>query len=436
MISNVYHYYLSQYAHKSNARYDSHKKSELRNTYNKMQQINKVTPFYKIDISDEAQKYAIDLKEHARDLTNIANDLSEDEYGSLSFKKSADSSNEDCVSVDFVGDSNCPPTDTFEINIKQIADSQINTGNYLQPNSKFIESGDYSFDLSISDLTYQFEFNIKDSETTNDLQNKISRLINRSNIGIHSEILSDSLGNTAISIESENTGIISNKPTIFSIIQNSSSTTDSNDSGSSKKQVVDTLGLNRVTQYPTNAIFSVNGEDRVSTSNYFTINNAFEVQLKKVTDSKPVTISLSNDNNDIVNSIEELVASYNNLISVTNSDQNHMFSGNEKLRNAFTHLTQSNTSSLAESGLLIADDGSISVNSDSISEIVSNGCLLDALNNIKQFKNSIQDKAEIICLNPMDYVNNKIVAYKNPIKSFSDPYNTSMYSGMMFNGYI
>lgn len=41
-----------------------------------------------------------------------------------------------------------------------------------------------------------------------------------------------------------------------------------------------------------------------------------------------------------------------------------------------------------------------------------------------------------ISINPMNYVNNKIVAYKNPHKPVNDPYNLSAYSGMMFNGYI
>lgn len=36
----------------------------------------------------------------------------------------------------------------------------------------------------------------------------------------------------------------------------------------------------------------------------------------------------------------------------------------------------------------------------------------------------------------MDYVNNKIIAYKNPTRTYNDPYNLSAYTGMMFNGYI
>ena len=48
----------------------------------------------------------------------------------------------------------------------------------------------------------------------------------------------------------------------------------------------------------------------------------------------------------------------------------------------------------------------------------------------------VKTKAENIALNPMDYVNNKIIAYKNPTRTYNDPYNLSAYTGMMFNGYI
>ncbi|MGN0480737.1 MAG: hypothetical protein ACI4EV_04135, partial [Lachnospiraceae bacterium] len=61
---------------------------------------------------------------------------------------------------------------------------------------------------------------------------------------------------------------------------------------------------------------------------------------------------------------------------------------------------------------------------------------MDIFKNLGKFKNAVQNKAETIALNPMDYVNNKIVAYKNPGRSFTTPYYTSAYAGMMFNGYI
>ncbi len=45
-------------------------------------------------------------------------------------------------------------------------------------------------------------------------------------------------------------------------------------------------------------------------------------------------------------------------------------------------------------------------------------------------------KMQDIALNPMEYVDKIIIAYPNLSKSgFSNPYSTSIYSGMMFNSY-
>jgi flagellar hook-associated protein 2 len=426
MISSVYSYYLSQYGNKSNSKYDSHTRTQLKNTYSKVVKINSQTPVYKLDLSTAAQKYAIDLKEHARALENITEDLSDGADGTMTFKKSAVSSNASAVNASYITDFGAASDDeSFDINVKQLACSQLNTGNYLQPRSKHIKPGEYSFDLSINDVIYEFQFKVDNSETTNNIQNKIARLINRSNIGLTANIKEDNLGNTAINIESEATGINGTTPVIFSIKSDDAS----------NQPLIDTLGLDRVTQYPANAIFDVDGDERSSMSNSITINKAYDVKLSKVTE-EPVTISLKADADSIVESLNELVAGYNNLISVTNDENNNHFQGTEKLQNEIASIARSYKKQLADSGLSLNKDGTISADK----EVIINADNKDALNHIYEslnsFKNSIKEKAENIALNPMDYVNNKIIAYKNPLRSFPDPYNLSAYTGMMFNGYI
>jgi len=436
MISSVYSYYLYNYLNKANTRSTAHKPSELKSTYNKMLKINRDAPFYKVDISEDAQKYAIDLKENARELTNIANELSgtNEDSSDMEFKQSAESSNEDSVGVEYVGDNHAPVVNAFEVDVKQLAAPQVNTGNYLQPTSKHLEPGKYSFDLNISDLTYEFELTVDNNDSTKSIQDKISRLINRSNLGLQSYVLSDSLANTAITIESEGTGISNMKSTIFNI-ENSDST--NNDVSDDKTHnLVDILGLNRTSQYPSNAIFLIDGNETSSSTNSFTINKAFQLDLKEVTDSKPVTISLKNDGDAIVDSISQLVEGYNKLISITAIESNDKFEGNSKLKREFTNITQSYNELLKNSGLDISDDGKLSINSESIQEATSSGNITNVFFNLGTFKNAIQSKAETIGLDPMNYVNNKIVAYKNPQRSFLSPYNTSAYSGMMFSGYI
>ena len=426
MISSVYSYYLSQYGNKSNSKYDSHTRTQLKNTYSKVVKINSQTPVYKLDLSTAAQKYAIDLKEHARALENITEDLSDGADGTMTFKKSAVSSNASAVNASYITDFGAASDDeSFDINVKQLACSQLNTGNYLQPRSKHIKPGEYSFDLSINDVIYEFQFKVDNSETTNNIQNKIARLINRSNIGLTANIKEDSLGNTAINIESESTGINGTTPVIFSIKSD-----DANN-----QPLIDTLALDRVTQYPANAIFDVDGDERSSMSNSITINKAYDVKLSKVTE-EPVTISLKADADSIVESLNELVAGYNNLISVTNDENNNHFQGTEKLQNEIASIARSYKKQLADSGLSLNKDGTISADKEVIINADNKDALSHIYESLNSFKNSIKEKAENIALNPMDYVNNKIIAYKNPLRSFPDPYNLSAYTGMMFNGYI
>lgn len=440
MISNVYSYYLSHYGNKYNSKYESHTKAQLKTMSSKVMKINSQTPAYKIDTSEDAQKYAIDLKENARELVIIANDLT-DRDGSINYKKAAASSDPDAIEASYIGNSDDNTvTSSLDIDISQLATNQINISNFLAPDSRHIESGSYSFDVNIGNLTYEIEFDVDNKETTKDIQDKISRLINNSDIGLKCDVVSDSNGSSALSIESDNTGISdNNKNVIFSIKAND----DAYDAYSEVNSVytrsatfINTLGLNRVSQYPKNAIFTINGIEHTSTANDISINNEFALSFNKTTDGRPVTISLQTDKDSIADSINELVTGYNQLLSVSNNSNNDKFIGNAKLRKEFINLAQTYSTQLNLTGLNVNEDGHIDINKDTISSAADSGTLNDIFAGLSSFKNALQNKAEDIAFNPMDYVNNKIIAYKNPLRIVNDPYNLSAYTGMMFNGYI
>lgn len=440
MISSVYDYYLSQYGHKANSKYDSHTKKELKTTYNKVIKHNSQTPTYKTDTSDDAVKYAIDLKENARELNNIANELSNANGTGMNYKKTAISSNPEAIDAVFIGDSKLEIED-LTVSIENIAQGQINTGNYLQPKSNLFEAGDYSFDLSINNITYEFQFNVYDNESTIDVQENVSRLINKSNIGLSSTIIEDSLGNTALKIESNSTGFKGIKPLIFNIVANTDNSDnfnideeEANKNASRNSNLVKVLGLDRISQFPSNASYTVNGSQRASPNNDVTYDKTFILNLKTVT-QVPATISLLADADSISESIEELVSGYNNLISVATDETNDQFGGNEKLRKEIKAITSSHKEELSSSGLSVDDQGLIHVDKDEIVKKAQEGDLKDVFNSLDSFKSEIQKKAEDISLDPMNYVNNKIVAYKNPQRTTTDPYNLSAYTGMMFNGY-
>lgn len=431
MINSVYNYYAAQYGHREYSKYDTHSKAQLKSTFGRLQKINSQTPSYKIDFSDAALKYAIDLKENARELSQIADELSDESTDSITYKRSATSSSPQVIDAEYIGDSCVQDYEPLEVTVSQLACPQTNTGNFLQPNSKPFAAGEYSFDLQVQDLTYQFEFGVNATDTVTDTQQKIARLINQADIGLNAQLLTDGLGNSAISITSDATGIRGISPTIFHIqSQNSSDASDSN------TELVSTLGLDRVTQYPANAVYSVNGTTATSVSNEVTIDNNYVLTFFDTTGKAPVTISMNTDTDAIADSIGELIGGYNNLISVTANDANEHFEGNEKLKKDFAGIAKSYNHLLNENGLSVTDNGTIAVDRDAIISAADNGTLGDIFSGLNAFKQAVQKKAEDISLNPMDYVNNKIIAYKNPLRPTNDPYNLSAYTGMIFDGYM
>ena len=431
MINSVYNYYAAQYGHREYSKYDTHSKAQLKSTFGRLQKINSQTPSYKIDFSDAALKYAIDLKENARELSQIADELSDESTDSITYKRSATSSSPQVIDAEYIGDSCVQDYEPLEVTVSQLACPQTNTCNFLQPNSKPFAAGEYSFDLQVQDLTYQFEFGINATDTVTDTQQKIARLINQADIGLNAQLLTDGLGNSAISITSDATGIKGISPTIFHIqSQNSSDASDSN------TELVSTLGLDRVTQYPANAVYSVNGTTATSVSNEVTIDNNYVLTFFDTTGKAPVTISMNTDTDAIADSIGELIGGYNNLISVTANDANEHFEGNEKLKKDFAGIAKSYNHLLNENGLSVTDNGTIAVDRDAIISAADNGTLGDIFSGLNAFKQAVQKKAEDISLNPMDYVNNKIIAYKNPLRPTNDPYNLSAYTGMIFDGYL
>ena len=134
-IDSAYQYYLSTYGNSTVSRYDTHKKSQLRDTYNKIVKTNKESPLYKIKNLGEAKKYAIDIKESVGDIQHIAASLSSSDQGieKAFSKKIAQSSDEDVVTAEYIGNDDTPDTTSFHIAVKQLATEQINQGNYLQP---------------------------------------------------------------------------------------------------------------------------------------------------------------------------------------------------------------------------------------------------------------------------------------------------------------
>ena len=424
MISNVYNYYMAEYGSKPYNKHSIHKKSELRDIYNNIVKINKLSPFFDVDVSEASQKRAIDIKENANSLLAITDELSDAESGNMTFKSIAQTSNDSIVKAEYIGENKTfGDSPGFTIEVEQLASPQVNTGKFLSNRARNLFSGKYSFDVNISSITYELQFSVKDEENNLDIQNKLSRLINKSNIGLNAEVISTDDNRSALKLTSNMTGV-GEKPVIFTVTDN-----DTN----ALSGVVDTLGLDQTTEFPGNAVFKLNGDRKTSSSNNFTVDRQFEITLLDVSEKDDaVKVGLKQNLDSLIDSLHELVNSYNSLTTLAREGTG---SGSGKLYSDLINTAASYEDVLASNGLSVNEMGLIEIDDEKLKQSSEDGELLDTLSQIGKFKNALQKKAQAITLNPMEYINKAIVSYKNPARPSADPYTTSIYSGMMYNGY-
>jgi len=99
-------------------------------------------------------------------------------------------------------------------------------------------------------------------------------------------------------------------------------------------------------------------------------------------------------------------------------------------------VSRSRRESLGDIGLEVADNGTITLNKEKLEAAIQPERADKTFGRLSSFKNAIGAKADEVAINPMNYVNKVIVNYKNPGKTFTAPYFSSVYSGMMLDRYV
>ena len=428
-INTVYNHYLTTYAPKGTSQYDTHKKSELRNIYNSIVKLNKESPLYMLDTTKDSREYVVGLKENARALRNTIASLGGLDETEMLNKKAAYSSNEDMVSATFVGevptDGEVPP---FHIEVKALASNQVNLGAFLPSDEEAKLPPDaYSFDITINDLSYEFQYNIHDGETNRDVQERLARLVTNADIGVTADILEDGKGNASLRLTSSASGLKDNKEYIFLV---------SDDKTTKRAGSVDYLGLGFMSRMPSNAEFLLNGEPRSASSNHFTVDKMFELTLNSVSGAEGETaeIGLKTDLDSLTENVGNLISGYNSFIRAASEYlDRHPRSG--KLLTEMERMSHYHQPNLNELGFNFEKGGQITLDDSTFKNSILDEDGRAQLSKIRDFTNSVLRKTNQISLNPMEYVDKTIVAYKNPGRNFATPYVTSNYSGLLFNSY-
>ena len=433
MISSVYNYYLSTYAKQNVSKSDTHKKSELKEIYNSMVKSSRKSPLYKIENTERVQKYAIDLKETARAMKNVAASMSDSEDAVAGFnKKKATSTNPRIATVKYIGEDGGTYVDGEEekvpeltISVKNVASPQINVGNYLKQEEMDLKHGAYSFDIAVGDYAYEFQCNVGKNDTNRGIQDKLVRLINRSNIGATAEIVTNGNNESAMKLTSDATGTVGYRDVIFTV---------SHDKNSDTKNAVKYLGLDNIFAKPENAHFTINGIEKDTISNTFTVEGKYEITLNAAsqTENDIANIGLKPDLDNIMENVSELIGVYNSMVDLAIEKTDGTYESGKLLRDV-SSMAKLHKNELDAAGFTVEKDGHIKIDEALIIQSANEGNLSDNLHKLNSFKNAMVRRADNISINPMVYVDKKLIAYPHPTKNYPNPYVTSRYSGMMFS---
>lgn len=420
---------------KRSSRHATHKTSELQDIYSAIQWKNRFTPLYLTEPTPRSVAYAIHLKESANNLKQTIDSLSGDDDDLFSMK-SAYSDNELLASVEYESeDADGEVPSDFVLEIENFASPQVNTSKYLKSNQPVaLEPDSYSFDILTNKLHYELQFNISEGETNKELQSKLARLINNSDIGVSAKVI-ESRGLSALEITSNAYGLPVQSSRHFTITDENTSYTDG---------IVDYLGLNKTIKEAANAVYSINGNEESSYSNSFNVYGAYHVTLHpentdtgiNVPDNitaraaaanagktASVKIGLYPDSESLSNNIETFVEGYN-----------HFMNGviNDETDEPLTRLLSKDLHKFLDLHSFNLEKYGISVKEDATLDYQKSGEITDAAA-IKGFGSQILRKLNAISLDPMEYIDRRICAYPNPNASYPNPYMTSIYTGMLFS---
>lgn len=426
-LNTVYNHYLTTYSRGSMTKYDTHKKSELRDIYQSIVKLNKESPLYLPDTTKESRAFAVGIKEGARELHNTIAALGGIDEEELLNKKVAFSSNEDILSAQYIGsatDESLIPT--YEVEVRQLASGQINLGDFLPSDEMNLPADTYSFDINVHNMNYEFQYNITAGDTNRTIQDKLVRLISGADIGINASVVTDG-DLSALRLESVATGAPIGKDSLFSISDTHSSKT----SGS-----VNYFGIGEITRPSSNAELVINGIERSASSNHFTLEKNYELTLNGISpvEGQTAVVGVKNDTESLKENVNKLIDGYNSFLNLAAKHTGEHTRGTTLLRE-MRGIASIYKESLNHLGLDIQEDGTFTLNPTTYTQTMNTTDPKDAFSTMRDFADSLLRKTNQISLNPMHYVEKTIVAYKNPGKNFATPYITSAYSGMMFNSY-
>ncbi|SFR63517.1 hypothetical protein [Anaeromicropila populeti] len=143
-----------------------------------------------------------------------------------------------------------------------------------------------------------------------------------------------------------------------------------------------------------------------------------------------IYLQSSMDYNKIKSLIDLFIHNYNQLSAVSSPVMN------QKLQREFFCSLSHYSDALNSCGIAFEENGLLFTESSLLDERIQSGAVSTLFSGSESFGCHIKNHAYQILLNPIEYVNKKVVTYPDQSSiNFPNPYLTSFYTGLLFSGY-
>lgn len=356
--------------------------------------------------------YLVDLKKEASTAVDTISSIKGTKTDAS--KIAANSDNSSAVSASYKG---TEKRDDIKIDVSKIASAQINEGNELKSNSSSLYYSKAN-NITITDnngKAHSFSYSPKITETDSKALSNIAQKINKANIGVTASVETDEKNKTSkLVLKGSKVG----EENSFSVSGN----------------LAEAIGINNVKQNASDAVYSINGEEKTSSSNEIKIDKDLTVNLKKATD-ETATISFGKPKLDTINAARSLVNAFNGMAHAAYSSDD---SGAEKLGNRLASLAKNYGASLARIGVSLNSKGYLEIDEDKMDKAAENGELDKFFNsNSKKglsygFVNKVENLAKQASEDPTRFLSNSGRAEVNSV-SDNSYYNYSKNNRVSYN---
>ena len=297
-------------------------------------------------VSADVSEYAVDVKESAAALKNSVSQLSAKGDKSV-FNTATANSDNNGVSVKYTGNAKF---DDMKVGVAQLAQAQKNEGTELKADST---SNAESSSFKITDAngkSRSFFVSVSAKDTNEDVQQKVADKINSAGLDVSASIEKDEkTGKSRLVVSGKTTG----EGKDFAVTG----------------EMAENLGINKTTQNAQDAVYTINGEEKTSSSNNIKVSDELSLTLNSKTEND-ATVSYSKSNTNGINAVRSLVNNYNALMDTA---KNFNDSGAARLENQLKSTSDTYASALSRIGITTNENGYLQIDAGKMKEATESG---------------------------------------------------------------